>query len=263
MSPPRCSSLARHARLSNSPPAGRVCRGAGQPDRRHPTASLIPDGLLARATTAVPVGEPDPTKARQILQQAGVAVPVPIRVAYREGPAADKAMSALVTGWREGGFDPTLVPIKDSYFGTVSAPGATEQYDVFWSNWSPAWDRPRPSCPALRCLAQPHGGGERPRLRRLEQCGLECPSRADREHARPGGPREGLGGGRRRAAEDVAYIALAARSAVHLAGSDVRGLAAHPYGGAPSTSASRASTDPVVGVTGLTVRRIGAPSPPA
>lgn len=31
--------------------------------------------------------------------------------------------------------------------------------------------------------------------------------------------------------EDVAYIALAARSAVHLAGSDVRGLAAHPYGG--------------------------------
>ena len=41
--------------------------GLASPIGATPTASLIPDGLLARATTAVPVGEPDPTKARQIL----------------------------------------------------------------------------------------------------------------------------------------------------------------------------------------------------
>lgn len=206
--------------------------GLASPIGATPTASLIPDGLLARATTAVPVGEPDPTKARQILQQAGVAVPVPIRVAYREGPAADKAMSALVTGWREGGFDPTLVPIKDSYFGTISAPGATEQYDVFWSNWSPAWGSASTILPPLFDASlnlteagsgRDYGGWSSVDWNARVGQIASMPDRAAREKAWAEADDV--------LREDVAYIALAARSAVHLAGSDVRGLAAHPYGG--------------------------------
>jgi peptide/nickel transport system substrate-binding protein len=47
-------------------------------------------------------------------------------------------MAALVAGWRAAGFDPTLTPVADDYFTTVSKPGA-RSYDVIWSNWAPEW----------------------------------------------------------------------------------------------------------------------------
>jgi len=58
-----------------------------------------------------PFGVPtagDPAKAKQMLQAAGVQLPVKITVAYRSRPTADKALSALKQTWDQAGFDVTL-----------------------------------------------------------------------------------------------------------------------------------------------------------
>lgn len=106
-----------------------------------PALSLLPRSLPA-AHTEDPIGaglRGDPTKAKALLESAKITTPVPITLAYREGEAAAKGMAALVAGWREAGFEPRLMPIKDTYFSTISDPAMKTTVDVFWSNWGPAW----------------------------------------------------------------------------------------------------------------------------
>ena len=66
-----------------------------------------------------PLGTPaagDPDAARALLAAAGVAQPVPVRVAYPAGEAADRGFAALAGAWARAGFAVTLVPL--------TAPGA-------------------------------------------------------------------------------------------------------------------------------------------
>jgi peptide/nickel transport system substrate-binding protein len=81
----------------------------------------------------------DAARARAALQESGLTLPVKVRVAYRSTPTSDKALAALANGWDEAGFAVQLQPIAKDYFDAVSAPGRTDQTDVFWANWAPAW----------------------------------------------------------------------------------------------------------------------------
>ena len=106
-----------------------------------PATSLVPKSLPA-AHGSDPVGagtRGDAAKAKDLLTQAGVTAPVRFTVAYRSNPTADKAMAALVAGWRLAGFDPQTKPITEDYFTAISDPKLADQVDVFWSNWAPAW----------------------------------------------------------------------------------------------------------------------------
>lgn len=197
-----------------------------------PHASVIPSGLLARAAQEVPVPPADGARSRELLTQAGLTLPVPIRVAHRPGASADKAMAALVAGWRDGGFEPTLVPVEQSYFATIAAPGAAANHDVFWSNWAPAWGSASTVLPPLfdsslnltaAGAGRDYGLWSNPDWNARVRTIGAMPDREAREKAWA-------------EADDVlladhVYVALAERSAVHLAGSAVRGLAPMPYSG--------------------------------
>lgn len=197
-----------------------------------PATSVIPDGLPARALQAPPAADPDPEKAKALLTQAGLTLPVPIRVAYRATPTSAKAMEALAAGWRAGGFAPTLVPIEDAYFATISAPGATSSYDVFWSNWAPAWGSASTVLPPLfdssvnvtaAGTGRDYGGWANAEWNTRMRSISTTKDRAAREKLWAEADDALLA--------DGAYVGLAGRYAVHLAGSAVRGLQGHPFGG--------------------------------
>ena len=137
--------------------------GGGSTGR--PAPSLIPEVLPAHHDEdPLASGERGtPAPAKVLLGKAGLTMPVPIRVAYRSSPVADKAMAALVAGWTDAGFAPTLAPLEDEYFSTITQPAAATAYDVFWSNWAPGvgvgqHDPARP----LRQLGQPQRSRPRP-----------------------------------------------------------------------------------------------------
>ena len=106
-----------------------------------PSLSLIPPSLPA-ATSDDPTGgglRGDPAKAKAMLVNAGVTLPVTIRVAYRSSDSVDKGMAALAAGWTDAGFDVQLQPISTDYFDAIAAPERATKTDVFWSNWAPQW----------------------------------------------------------------------------------------------------------------------------
>ena len=81
----------------------------------------------------------DTVKAAAILATAKIKTPVTIRIAYRSSDSSDKALAALLPGWQAAGFEPELVPISEDYFTAISAPEMAKKVDVCWSNWAPAW----------------------------------------------------------------------------------------------------------------------------
>lgn len=195
-----------------------------------PATSLIPASLPAHhgedPLAAGNRGNAD--RAKVLLGQAGLSLPVPLRVAYRSSPVADKAMAALVAGWTEAGFAPELTPVKDDYFETISQPAAATGHDVFWSNWAPAWASAGTILPALfdSSINITAGGPGRDygyfvdaaTNSEIKAIGA-IPDRTQREDAW--------------AALDVrlqsqgAYIGLAERRSLYIAGSDVRNLSAN------------------------------------
>lgn len=105
-----------------------------------PAYSLLPKGLLAHKDTDV-LGSGtagDPAAAAALLAKAGVKTPLRITVAYRSTDTADKAMAALVAGWRQAGFDTSLRPISDDYFSAIGSKDLAA-VDAFWANWAPEW----------------------------------------------------------------------------------------------------------------------------
>ena len=195
-----------------------------------PTNTLIPQALPAHHDEAplAAGNRGDADRAKVLLGKAGLTMPVPLRVAYRSSPVADKAMAALVAGWTEAGFAPTLTPLKDDYFATIGQPAAAKSYDVFWSNWSPAWASASTILPALfdssvnLSTAGPgrdYGYFADASLNAEMLVIGAIPDRMKREEAW--------------AALDVklqskgAYIGLAERRALYIAGSDVGNLSAN------------------------------------
>jgi peptide/nickel transport system substrate-binding protein len=64
----------------------------------------------------------DAATAKALLAQAKRTEPVPFTVAYRSSATSDKAMAALVAGWRLAGFEPRPDPSPM----TTSPPSATQ-----------------------------------------------------------------------------------------------------------------------------------------
>lgn len=199
-----------------------------------PALSLIPKSLPA-AHAADPVGagtRGDAVRAKALLAEADVTTPVPFTVAYRSNPTADKAMAALVAGWRLAGFDPTTRPITDDYFTAISDPDLADEVDVFWSNWAPAWASASTVLPPLfdSSINITKVGPGRDygywANKDLDARMAKVNTIADRA-------------GREKAWGDIdaslmaagAYIGLAERRALYVAGSDVRNLSANTVAG--------------------------------
>ena len=195
-----------------------------------PAHSLIPSSLPA-AHDEDPVGtgtRGDAARAKALLAEAGKTAPVRFTVAYRSTPTSDKAMAALVAGWRLAGFEPTARPISDDYFTRVSDPKMAGEVDVFWSNWAPAWASASTILPPLfdssinitkagpgRDYGYWNDADLTKRMARVQTIA----DRATRERAWADIDRSLLAEG--------AYIGLAERRALYISGSDVRNLSAN------------------------------------
>lgn len=192
--------------------------------------SLIGPALPGH-TDSDPVGAGptgDAGAAKAALQEAGLTLPVKIRVSYRSTPTADKAMAALVNGWESAGFTVSLQPIEQDYFAEVSKPTRSAQTDVFWANWAPAWPSASTVIPPLfdsRLNLSDSGNGR--------DFGGFVDSAVNAEITRIGT----LSDATARAdawnrldaslAERGVFVALAQRKALFVAGSSVTGLSAN------------------------------------
>lgn len=202
----------------------------GGPSAAAPTSTLIGPALPGHRDDD-PLGagtSGDAGAARAALRASGLTLPVKVQVAYRSTPTADKAMAALKNGWSDAGFDVILQPIAKSYFQTVSAPGATARTDVFWANWAPAWPSASTVIPPLfdsRINLTPSGKG-------LDLGGFADPT-VDAEMTRILGLADASAQATAWADLDAslakrgAFIALAQRRSLYVAGSAVTGLAAN------------------------------------
>jgi peptide/nickel transport system substrate-binding protein len=199
-----------------------------------PALSLIPRSLPA-AHDADPLGagtKGDPVRAKALLAEAKLTEPVRFTIAYRSTPTSDKAVAALVAGWRLAGFDPQTRPITDDYFTAISDPKVAGEVDLFWSNWAPAWASASTVLPPLFdssinvTAAGPgrdYGYWADKELNARMAKVQATPDRAEREKAWAEVDASLL--------ERGAYIGLAERRALYIAGSDVRNLSANTVSG--------------------------------
>jgi peptide/nickel transport system substrate-binding protein len=153
-------------------------------------------------------------------------------VAYRSTPASDKAMAALVAGWRLAGFEPTTRPITEDYFTAVSDPRLAGEVDVFWSNWAPAWASASTVLPPLFDSSinitsagpgRDYGYWKDPALNARMARAQAIADRDAREREWADIDESLL--------ERGAYIGLAEHRALYIAGSDVRNLSANTVTG--------------------------------
>ncbi|MEO6790303.1 MAG: ABC transporter substrate-binding protein [Ornithinibacter sp.] len=199
-----------------------------------PTLSLIPESLpAAHGDDPVSTGtRGDAVAAKGLLAAAKVTAPVKFTLAYRSSEATDKAMAALVAGWREAGFEPVLKPIVDDYFTTISDPALADQVDVFWSNWAPAWASASTVLPPLfdSTINITRAGPGRDygywANKELDAAMAKASTIAD-----PLVREKTWGGLDTALLEQGAYIGLAERRALYIAGSDVRNLSANTVAG--------------------------------
>ncbi len=134
--------------------------------------------------------------------------------------------------WRLAGFDPTTKPLTDDYFTAISDPKIGAQVDLFWSNWAPAWASAstvlQPLFDSSINLTSAGPGRDYGYWadKKLDAQMAKVQTIADRA-------------ARERAWTDVdtsllsrgAYIGLAERRALYIAGSDVRNLSANSVNG--------------------------------
>ncbi len=111
--------------------------GAGGDQVVKATNSLINPALPAFPDTPLLAGDKgDPAKAKQLLQDAGLTLPVKINVTYRKNDTMDKVFAGLKTGWDAAGFDTQLTAIPaEQYYSTLQAPASASKYDAYWAGW--------------------------------------------------------------------------------------------------------------------------------
>ncbi len=206
----------------------------GGPMAAEPVLSLIPEALpAAHGRDPVATGtRGDPLAAKGLLSAAKATAPVKFTVAYRSTETTDKAMAALVTGWRDGGFEPVLKPVTDDYFATISDPAMVKEVDVFWSNWAPAWASGSTVLPPLfdsTINITKNGPGR--------DYGYWADKELDAAMAKtaviadPVAREQSWGDLDTSLLKQGAYIGLAERRALYIAGSDVRNLSANTVAG--------------------------------
>jgi peptide/nickel transport system substrate-binding protein len=101
-----------------------------------PVSSALAQNIPGRPESN-PLGTPmagDPDAARAALVAADVPLPVPVRVGYPRGEAADRGFAALAAAWTRAGFAVTLVPLSED--GAAAPAGS---YDVVATQVSAAW----------------------------------------------------------------------------------------------------------------------------
>jgi peptide/nickel transport system substrate-binding protein len=202
----------------------------GGPSAAQATATLISPALPGhRDDDPLGSGPPgDAAKALAALQRSGLTLPVKVRVAYRSSPTADKAMAALVNGWESAGFAVTLQPVDKDYFTTISDPARGKVTDVFWANWAPAWPSAGTVIPPLfdsrlnlsstsngrdvGGFADPAVNAEISRIATMHSLDDQATAWADLDAS---------------LAKRSAFVALAQRKALYIAGSGVTGLSAN------------------------------------
>lgn len=204
--------------------------------------SLLPPPLLGHRsqdlTGAGPGGSPP--RARTLLEAAEVALPARITVAYRSSPTADKALAALASGWTEAGFAVTLKPITADYFATIASTPRAAGIDLFWSNWSPAWASGSTVIPPLfdsrLNLSAADSGRD---VGRFADAGVNARITGTASIRERGTREKAWGDLDADLASRGAYIALAQRRSLYVAGSAVTGLAASgTLGGYPDLAAT-------------------------
>ncbi|MGO4596572.1 ABC transporter substrate-binding protein [Terrabacter sp. 2RAF25] len=121
--------------------------GAGTPTWSVLSPTVYPDSVRPPSANGV---EGDPEAARRMLQQAGVKLPVKLRVVYARSVLADKAYAALAAGWERAGFDVELKGVApEEYYVEIEKPTSVDSYDVFRGVWTPDWPSAGGVLPAL------------------------------------------------------------------------------------------------------------------
>ncbi|WP_330474355.1 ABC transporter substrate-binding protein [Terrabacter sp. C0L_2] len=121
--------------------------GAGTPTWSILSPTVDPQSVTPPPGTGV---EGDPEGARRALQQAGVKLPVPLRVVYARSVLGDKAYAALAAGWERAGFDVQLTSVPaEKYYETIEKPTSVSSFDVFRGVWTPDWPSAGGVLPAL------------------------------------------------------------------------------------------------------------------
>lgn len=90
----------------------------------------------------------DPDRAKQLLTEAGVKMPYPIKFTYSGGtPTSDNQAAALKDSWDKAGFKVTLDPLTGSYYDVINKP--TADFDVTWAGWGADWPVAKSVLPPL------------------------------------------------------------------------------------------------------------------
>lgn len=113
--------------------------------------SIINPTLLGYADnpafTDVPP-EGDAERAKQLLTEAGVKLPYPIKFTYSGGtPTSDNQAAAMKESWDKAGFKTSLDPLTGSYYDVINAPDA--DFDVTWAGWGADWPVAKSVLPPL------------------------------------------------------------------------------------------------------------------
>ena len=116
-----------------------------------PTFAMINKSLPAYQASN-PLSVPprgNAARARALLRASGLALPVRITVAYKQGTIADKAMTALQQGWQDAGFLVSLKGLESDYLTTITAVRNSRSYDVMWAVGSAEWPSGSSVIPSL------------------------------------------------------------------------------------------------------------------
>ncbi|MEW1953832.1 ABC transporter substrate-binding protein [Terrabacter sp. NPDC080008] len=117
-----------------------------------PTWSLLSPAVDPHSVDVPPGAsvEGDPEAARRVLQQAGVRLPVRLRVVYARSVLGDKAYASLAAGWERAGFQVELTGVApEEYYETIEKPTSVSSYDLFRGAWTPDWPSAGSVLPAL------------------------------------------------------------------------------------------------------------------
>ncbi|WP_404388366.1 ABC transporter substrate-binding protein [Humibacillus xanthopallidus] len=121
--------------------------GSGDPSWSILAPSIDPSSLEPPSGSSL---TGDPEAARKVLTDAGVRLPVTVRVVHAKSALVDKAYAALAAGWERAGFDVQLTGVEpEKYYETIEDKTSVERYDVFRGVWTSDIPSPSGVLPAL------------------------------------------------------------------------------------------------------------------
>jgi peptide/nickel transport system substrate-binding protein len=177
--------------------------------------------------------EGDPEGARRLLKQAGVKLPVPLRVVYARSVLGDKAYAALAAGWQRAGFEVELTSVPaEKYYETIEKPTSVDSFDVFRGVWTPDWPSAGGVLPALfdsRINIDSSGPGQD--VGYFSSAAVNALIDKADVTADPTSRAKVWEQADRTLRDEGGYIALSATKALYLHGSGVRSYEDHAVGG--------------------------------